>query len=102
MIRGPPRSTLLPYTTLFRSWTWFVPAVAITGLFCAGWVAGRGPAIELSPSSSPVPRLEMVRPSFGRGLGSEEHTSELQSQSNLACRPLLVNKKEAVHAYAAL
>ena len=47
-------------------WTWFVPAVAITGLFCAGWVAGRG-AIGGGDSSARVPTLEAVRPAVPRG-----------------------------------
>src|SRR5476651_2861329 len=66
MIRRPPRSTLFPYTTLFRSpsvrWTW------------------RGP----SPS----------RRSAGLGGRSEEHTSELQSRQYLVCRLLLEKKKK--------
>src|SRR2546430_9834693 len=78
MIRRPPRSTLFPYTTLFRSRP--VPA--------------RLP--------SPSPKQEgrggkgAARPAFG-GRGrwrSEEHTSELQSQSNLVCRLLLEKKNE--------
>src|SRR2546430_7405642 len=72
MIRRPPRSTLFPYTTLFRS-------------------AGSAPAPR-----RPVPRAPRV--GRGRGLASrprrsEEHTSELQSQSNLVCRLLLEKKK---------
>src|SRR5438270_9893211 len=76
MIRRPPRSTLFPYTTLFRSVgvilnlaVWF----SIHALF--GRVAEQ--------------RLSLVR------LRSEEHTSELQSQSNLVCRLLLEKKKRA-------
>src|SRR6266478_9219617 len=65
MIRRPPRSTLFPYTTLFRS-------------------ACRG-----SPSRGRTERRS--RPSSCR---SEEHTSELQSQSNLVCRLLLEKKKK--------
>src|SRR2546430_10608707 len=76
MIRRPPRSTLFPYTTLFRSLAWLnhmtVPA-AIT---------------------APPFLLERIgrarRSAVGR---SEEHTSELQSQSNLVCRLLLEKKK---------
>src|SRR5438270_9156368 len=70
MIRRPPRSTLFPYTTLFRSRTRSVPPPA-------------GPA----PGSAP-PRWPRRRPR------SEEHTSELQSQSNLVCRLLLEKKKK--------
>src|SRR2546430_6407340 len=68
MIRRPPRSTLFPYTTLFRS---------ARG---AGRPRGRGSA-----------RDQSVTPPARR---SEEHTSELQSQSNLVCRLLLEKKKK--------
>src|SRR5260221_6542194 len=67
MIRRPPRSTLFPYTTLFRS-----PAPA------------PGPAIARSPAQA------AARP--GRRHRSEEHTSELQSHSDLVCRLLLAKK----------
>src|SRR2546427_7003771 len=76
MIRRPPRSTLFPYTTLFRS--------NLTPREAAEWVreiAGRA-KVELSGGIT----LENVR--------SEEHTSELQSQSNLVCRLLLEKKKK--------
>src|SRR2546430_13529994 len=73
MIRRPPRSTLFPYTTLFRS-------------------------VERQVGDTPAPRPATdgpaeqgaVRPGHRR---SEEHTSELQSQSNLVCRLLLEKKK---------
>src|SRR2546427_7579956 len=81
MIRRPPRSTLFPYTTLFRS------------LQIPDRAARRHP----SPVPSryprrrpPHPRLRIPR-RWGR---SEEHTSELQSQSNLVCRLLLEKKKK--------
>src|SRR2546430_9136121 len=74
MIRRPPRSTLFPYTTLFRSVVEDRRELAL--------VRGRIHAAQGG--------LEV-----GRGLGkrSEEHTSELQSQSNLVCRLLLEKKK---------
>src|SRR2546427_2994520 len=77
MIRRPPRSTLFPYTTLFRS---MGGAVLTETVFA--W-PGLG-------------RL-MVKAIFARDyvlLRSEEHTSELQSQSNLVCRLLLEKKKK--------
>src|SRR2546430_12099262 len=74
MIRRPPRSTLFPYTTLFRS-----TAVA----------SGYGPIFGGSPVMSR--RLRNPRAAQPR---SEEHTSELQSQSNLVCRLLLEKKKK--------
>src|SRR2546430_13589053 len=74
MIRRPPRSTLFPYTTLFRS--------------CRD--ARTRTELPLDPST-PVGRTRTVRdPGRAR---SEEHTSELQSQSNLVCRLLLEKKK---------
>src|SRR2546430_12170458 len=77
MIRRPPRSTLFPYTTLFRS-----PG-AEAGDELA--VAGREGDAETG--------LGAVDLAGGNGLRSEEHTSELQSQSNLVCRLLLEKKK---------
>src|SRR2546427_8460920 len=87
MIRRPPRSTLFPYTTLFRSWHdprqglrapgEFLPFVAGSDLErpLGDWVIG-----------------EAVAQAARRR--SEEHTSELQSQSNLVCRLLLGKKKK--------
>src|SRR2546430_11978276 len=76
MIRRPPRSTLFPYTTLFRSYR-LRPSTA-------------------RPPTSPAPCPLRTRRSERRlrpTLRSEEHTSELQSQSNLVCRLLLEKKK---------
>src|SRR2546430_8055329 len=88
MIRRPPRSTLFPYTTLFRSRA--LPATKM-------------PALQ-SHSEFPVPQASQARANpqkcgesreahqqFSR---SEEHTSELQSQSNLVCRLLLETKSK--------
>src|SRR2546427_8796081 len=77
MIRRPPRSTLFPYTTLFRS------GLAIPGLARSG---RPGPEVGFDP----VVVTRARRVSERR---SEEHTSELQSQSNLVCRLLLEKKK---------
>src|SRR5258708_17909778 len=68
MIRRPPRSTLFPYTTLFRS-----PSPAVRSAPCTG-----------SPRRAPIRRCRMSR--------SEEHTSELQSPDHLVCRLLLEKK----------
>src|SRR2546422_2915913 len=77
MIRRPPRSTLFPYTTLFRSPS--SPARSSTA-------TSSGPR-------SPIPRLDRLLER--RGIGrSEEHTSELQSRLHLVCRLLLEKKKE--------
>src|SRR2546430_9343932 len=79
MIRRPPRSTLFPYTTLFRSWaTW-----SATSSSSASRTASK-------PACAPATRS---RASAVRDR-SEEHTSELQSQSNLVCRLLLEKKKK--------
>src|SRR2546430_12973000 len=96
MIRRPPRSTLFPYTTLFRS-----------------VLAEAAPAVELDQETAEVAELLLTdlqqRPLLApeqpgmrpprsdalctRAARSEEHTSELQSQSNLVCRLLLENTK---------
>src|SRR2546430_4032093 len=76
MIRRPPRSTLFPYTTLFRSPT-----------------ARDLPSDALAESARFFPIVGAI---VGLGARSEEHTSELQSQSNLVCRLLLEKKKAAV------
>src|SRR2546427_8411220 len=82
MIRRPPRSTLFPYTTLFRS-------VRDQPLLRAGAVGDHVQAL--------VQRAGVVHPLQQQfaPTRSEEHTSELQSQSNLVCRLLLEKKKEA-------
>src|SRR2546430_4523095 len=78
MIRRPPRSTLFPYTTLFRSH----PAAA---------PGATGAALRLRGVVSQGGRVRPLRLARSR---SEEHTSELQSQSNLVCRLLLEKKKK--------
>src|SRR2546430_7741235 len=79
MIRRPPRSTLFPYTTLFRS--------ANFGGWCAlqaDWAVATADAAAPNSTGAAYAR-------------SEEHTSELQSQSNLVCRLLLEKKKKHLH-----
>src|SRR2546430_10345343 len=83
MIRRPPRSTLFPYTTLFRS------------LRRLPQPRRRGPRADRRPPLRPGAAAR--RRALGRGrrrARSEEHTSELQSQSNLVCRLLLEKKKK--------
>src|SRR2546423_13271398 len=85
MIRRPPRSTLFPYTTLFRSEAATYPAA---GGRVPGVLHRRRPgllAVGSDPGSEPTAR----RP----GRRSEEHTSELQSLAYLVCRLLLEKKK---------
>src|SRR2546430_6693271 len=84
MIRRPPRSTLFPYTTLFRS----AGAVSPGAGAPARLGGGRG-------RRERARRHRHRRPRRARGR-SEEHTSELQSQSNLVCR-LLLEKKKTKH-----
>src|SRR3712207_8224485 len=92
MIRRPPRSTLFPYTTLFRSPDW------------SGRRPGRGR--QPSPGTAPKRRRPAQQQAFflgrqswlaccvgGAGSRSEEHTSELQSRQYLVCRLLLEKKK---------
>src|SRR5947209_16835602 len=81
MIRRPPRSTLFPYTTLFRS------AGAARGV--AGIAASGCPGAHHGPAHVAVP----ARPEPQRAR-SEEHTSELQSRQYLVCRLLLEKKKK--------
>src|SRR2546430_11399731 len=84
MIRRPPRSTLFPYTTLFRSEQ--ADLQRLPELLHLGFQerSGRGRQGAADARSVPEPRRAEPR--------SEEHTSELQSQSNLVCRLLLEKK----------
>src|SRR2546430_9478957 len=85
MIRRPPRSTLFPYTTLFRSGP--IELIDVVGLDVAAHV-GEIIARGLGRKVIEVRRLRELL-----AARSEEHTSELQSQSNLVCRLLLEKKK---------
>ena len=84
MIRRPPRSTLFPYTTLFRS--------VLGTTVVVGSVVVAGTAVELGGSAVVAGTLVVD----GR---SEEHTSELQSQAYLVCRLLLEKKKKIKTTY---
>src|SRR2546430_4670793 len=86
MIRRPPRSTLFPYTTLFRSWRYTSARISIT----------TKAKIDPCPSSSGS-NVIPFRTSWPTMPRSEEHTSELQSQSNLVCRLLLEKKKNLIN-----
>src|SRR2546427_2266780 len=98
MIRRPPRSTLFPYTTLFRSGV----ERCEEGLEIGGRVAEGELGVAESRAGVDQLRRELFE---GRkrapGLRSEEHTSELQSQSNLVCRLLLEKKKKTQTASSA-
>src|SRR2546430_9714573 len=90
MIRRPPRSTLFPYTTLFRSFGQPLEGVAALAPLVHERLGQLGIGHGLGE-----PRHEEhdVIGALGGGARSEEHTSELQSQSNLVCRLLLEKKK---------
>src|SRR2546423_10148001 len=99
MIRRPPRSTLFPYTTLFRSLRHLVAAIQ-------DWEA----VVEQADVHGVVPLLharlaalpETWIPEEGRERRSEEHTSELQSLAYLVCRLLLEKKKKNLYQTAML
>src|SRR5688572_32770401 len=88
MIRRPPRSTLFPYTTLFRSLR--IPRIAGRPEMRVVRADAEGPLVE--PRLAHDHRAGRAQPRHHRAR-SEEHTSELQSQSNLVCRLLLEKKK---------
>src|SRR2546426_2847714 len=88
MIRRPPRSTLFPYTTLFRSLSQVGSLPPAPGPYCYHSAYRRGHASRSGPSS----RAYSLVDSPARR--SEEHTSELQSPCNLVCRLLLEKKKQ--------
>src|SRR2546426_5245899 len=94
MIRRPPRSTLFPYTTLFRSEN--VPQQGVERL---PPLHGRGAAVrdlhQLRAHPHPPAPVRALLPTHSRDQRSEEHTSELQSPCNLVCRLLLEKKKIA-------
>src|SRR2546430_9008109 len=95
MIRRPPRSTLFPYTTLFRS---VVRALRVPRPTLHRDLSGDGGPPRLRERGAARRRGRRARPerrsvSLG-ACRSEEHTSELQSQSNLVCRLLLEKKKQ--------
>src|SRR2546430_13107919 len=82
MIRRPPRSTLFPYTTLFRSL-----------VSCNASIASSTAATVTAPDL-PAGDYFVYADGYGGSKRSEEHTSELQSQPKLGCRLLLEKKKE--------
>src|SRR2546427_8208257 len=97
MIRRPPRSTLFPYTTLFRS---FVEAQVDIHLLVGRAVEGSHGRL---PRAAGRGRCATEQHELGIGiLRSEEHTSELQSQSNLVCRLLLEKKKKTDEKHSIL
>src|SRR2546422_7017555 len=91
MIRRPPRSTLFPYTTLFRS---PLPAALPPLLFIHAF-RYLGLVFLVPAVAAPTLAPEFARPGWGPPPRSEEHTSELQSRLHLVCRLLLEKKKNS-------
>src|SRR2546429_3179608 len=92
MIRRPPRSTLFPYTTLFRS---LGEAQKVVHLFRDSYNI---PLVHVEAEKMFLDALEGVSdPEVKRKTRSEEHTSELQSRLHLVCRLLLEKKKKTIH-----
>src|SRR3712207_9023495 len=90
MIRRPPRSTLCPYTTLFRSALLFFGREHETEVIAANLQAAR---LTVLYGPSGVGKSSVLRAGVMHRLRSEEHTSELQSRQYLVCRLLLEKKK---------
>src|SRR5690348_17398563 len=83
MLRPPPRPTLFPYTTLFRS--------IMLGF---GRALGETMAVTMVIGNNPTVSLSLFAPQYTMTIRSEEHTSELQSPVHLVCRLLLEKKKQ--------
>src|SRR2546430_11616773 len=101
MIRRPPRSTLFPYTTLFRSprmnhprgSLFLLAVVCVVGAAQAQVVTSNLQGVVTDPTGAVVANAIITATNVETAVRSEEHTSELQSQSNLVCRLLLDKKK---------
>src|SRR2546430_13283549 len=100
MIRRPPRSTLFPYPTLFRSVPSSNPATTPYPAAAAVWPTAKAEATAAETTLVSTHDTSLIRRTEGEGscvltrvVRSEEHTSELQSQSKLVCRLLLEEKK---------
>src|SRR3712207_7012927 len=87
MIRRPPRSTLFPYTTLFRS-----TVCQVLGGFLAGVPLDEARAVKAFPGANQGALFVFIDPARFIDHRSEEHTSELQSRQYLVCRLLLEKK----------
>src|SRR5690242_21628606 len=93
MIRRPPRSTLFPYTTLFRS-SYGVRHLLSGGSSVYGGTRTGGTSVSVYDTGWGNRMSERITTPFGFETRSEEHTSELQSHVNLVCRLLLEKKKK--------
>src|SRR5258708_26939548 len=98
MIRRPPRSTLFPYTTLFRSEA-YEPPVTVTDELMTSTANEAPPPPPPPPKVAPQPAPPPPPPPLPAVHRSEEHTSELQSPDHLVCR-LLLEKKKKTSKYA--
>src|SRR2546430_7212733 len=96
MIRRPPRSTLFPYTTLFRSIG--MPFHRTSEYLRSSGATRRGARTDAAPAAHDGGRASIWVQAYS-GYRSEEHTSELQSQSNLVCRLLLAKKKNHISSH---
>src|SRR2546426_9004662 len=98
MIRRPPRSTLFPYTTLFRSQRIESEILRDAMLTVSGTLNPQmfGPAVKAPIAPEAIQARNMTDP-YPKDVRSEEHTSELQSPCNLVCRLLLEKKKNTYH-----
>src|SRR3712207_8992135 len=93
MIRRPPRSTLFPYTTLFRSHTLLLAPTGSGKTLAAFLWAIDGLGTTAPPAKDRRTRVLYVSPLRALAFRSEEHTSELQSRQYLVCRLLLEKKR---------
>src|SRR5258708_29140791 len=96
MIRRPPRSTLFPYTTLFRSRSTTASAVASSAIFLRSSSCDMPTDFSWRFKDSSLPARVLMA---SKNLRSEEHTSELQSPDHLVCRLLLEKKKKKSHRH---
>src|SRR5690348_18178781 len=99
MSRRPPRSTLFPYTTLFRSGAGLDSVQRAAVLALAGSGSGSRSDVLAQLSSLGADQAIADLSDIDAALRSEEHTSELQSPVHLVCRLLLEKKKTHIHDY---
>src|SRR5687767_15414389 len=95
MIQRPPRSTLFPYTTLFRSRTQLATSIMAAALSSGSGGVAQGSGEVSSVVATPTRKVRSVTVT-AQVKRSEEHTSELQSLAYLVCRLLLEKKKKNI------
>src|SRR3712207_7740050 len=105
MIRQPPKSTLFPYTTLFRSIPVMMPGNAIGRMINSETASRPKNRVRQTAAAASEPRISATTVDVSatrtdKPRRSEEHTSELQSRQYLVCRLLLEKKKENVYFFA--